>query len=68
MAEQTPEPLCPSCGSSLVAQISLTLIPALYYECTGCKLTFRHPPVPPHPPDIDRFNDGWTLSPDKPKK
>jgi hypothetical protein len=52
----------------LVAQISLTLIPALYYECKGCKLTFRHPPVPPHPPDIDRFNDGWTLPPDKPKE
>ena len=68
MAEHPPAVQCPSCASDDVAPVSLWLIPARYYECRGCKITFRDPRSVQEPPDVARFNDGWTLPPsDKPK-
>ena len=68
MADQPPEVQCPSCGSPDVAPVFLSLIQARYFECRGCKVTFRQTPVAPLAPDLDRFNDGWRLPPEKPKK
>ncbi len=67
MAE-TPAVQCPSCGSGAVVVVSLWLIPAKYYECPACKITFRRPVLPDEPPDLRRFDDGWRLPPDEPKK
>jgi hypothetical protein len=59
---------CPSCGSAKTVPVNLWLIPSRYYECAICKLTFRLPQPHQDPPDVTRFNEGWTLPPDKPKK
>ena len=68
MAEQSPAVQCPSCGSTHVESVSLWMIPSKYFECQGCKVTFRHPPFALDRPDVDRFNEGWKLPPEKPKK
>ena len=63
MAE-TPAVQCPSCGSDKVVLVSLWLIPARYYECRGCNLTFRRSEPGQDSPDIGRFNEGWTVPAD----
>ncbi len=63
-----PEVKCPSCGSTNVVPASLWMIPARYYDCAHCSITFRRPALPDEPPDLRRFNEGWTQPPDKPKK
>lgn len=68
MAEPSPAVKCPSCGSEQVVAVSLWLIPPRYFECQGCKVTFRTLDRLQDPPDVTRFNDGWILPPDKPKK
>jgi hypothetical protein len=66
MAEPTPIK-CPSCGSSNVAPIPLSLIAGQYYKCGSCVVTFRASPPVEEPPDVGRFNNGWSIPPDKPK-
>ena len=68
MAETPPAVQCPSCGSPDVAPVSLWMIPVQYYECRGCKVTFRESRSAQEPPDVARFNDGWTVPPAKPDK
>jgi hypothetical protein len=68
VAETTPAIQCPSCGSGQVESVALSLIPSKYYECRGCKVTFRHPPFALDRPDLDRFDAGVPVPPGKPGK
>lgn len=47
---------CPSCGSTDVAAIPLSLIQSKYYQCVVCIVTFRVAPENGEYADIDRFN------------
>jgi DNA-directed RNA polymerase subunit RPC12/RpoP len=55
---------CPSCGSTNVTAIPLSLIEARYYKCAACTVTFRAASRNEEPADIDRFNQGWVIAPD----
>jgi DNA-directed RNA polymerase subunit RPC12/RpoP len=55
---------CPSCGSTDVTAIPLSLIQAKYYKCVTCIVTFRALSREEEPADIERFNRGWALPPD----
>jgi hypothetical protein len=67
VAEQVPAIKCPSCGSTDVAAVPLSLIETKYYKCGNCIVTFRAPSQGERP-DIDRFNEAWFLPPDDKKK
>jgi hypothetical protein len=65
MADPTPEIQCPSCGSTDVAAVPLSLIEAKYYKCGNCVVTFRAPSREGERPDIARFNQGFIPPDDK---
>jgi DNA-directed RNA polymerase subunit RPC12/RpoP len=67
MADPTPAIQCPSCGSTNVAAVPLSLIEAKYYKCGNCVVTFRAQPQEKDRPDIERFNQGWFVPPDDKK-
>jgi predicted RNA-binding Zn-ribbon protein involved in translation (DUF1610 family) len=59
---------CPSCGSTKVTAVPLSLISTRYYQCGNCVVTFRAPATKDEYPDLERFNQGWSLPPgEKPK-
>lgn len=67
--QQVPAVQCPSCGSTNVAPVPLSMIPATYYKCGNCVVTFRAMTKTDEHPDIERFNQGWSLPVERePKK